>query len=212
MSGKIKAVVFDMDGVLVDAKEWHYLALNRALRLFGYEIERYDHLVTYDGLPTRRKLEILSRDNGLPPTLHGFINELKQLYTIELVHVHCKPSFQHQYALSRLKAEGYLLGVASNAVRNSVELMMGKSNLTPYLDVLLSNEDVKKSKPDPEIYTTSFKRLGVEPEHAVVVEDNEHGVQAARASGAHVLVVDSFEGVTYDAIAAQISRAEGAAS
>jgi HAD superfamily hydrolase (TIGR01509 family) len=212
MPGEIKAVVFDMDGVLVDAKEWHYLALNRALQLFGYEIERYDHLITYDGLPTRRKLEILSRDNGLPPALHGFINELKQLYTTELVHVQCKPSFQHQYALSRLKAEGYLLGVASNAVRASVELMMGKSNLTPYLDVLLSNEDVKKAKPDPEIYTTALARLGVAPQAAVVVEDNEHGVQAARASGAHVLVVESFAGVTYDAIAAQISRVEGAAA
>ncbi len=49
----IKAVVFDMDGVLIDAREWHYEALNRALGLFGYEITRYDHLSTYDGLPTR---------------------------------------------------------------------------------------------------------------------------------------------------------------
>ena len=53
---KIKAIVFDMDGVLIDAKEWHYEALNRALGLFGYGISRYDHLSRYDGLPTRRKL------------------------------------------------------------------------------------------------------------------------------------------------------------
>lgn len=51
---KIKAILFDMDGVLVDAKDWHYEALNQALSLFGMEISRYDHLVTYDGLPTKK--------------------------------------------------------------------------------------------------------------------------------------------------------------
>ena len=56
MEGDIKAVVFDMDGVLIEAKDWHYEALNKALRLFGYEISRYDHLVTYDGISTAKKL------------------------------------------------------------------------------------------------------------------------------------------------------------
>lgn len=53
---KIKAILFDMDGVLIDAKDWHYEALNDALRLFGVEISRYDHLHTFDGLPTKVKL------------------------------------------------------------------------------------------------------------------------------------------------------------
>ena len=70
-----------MDGVLIDAKEWHYEALNKALALFGYQISRYEHLVTYDGLPTRKKLEMLSMEQGLPVQLHSFINEMKQLYT-----------------------------------------------------------------------------------------------------------------------------------
>ena len=64
MRNEIKAIVFDMDGVLIEAKDWHYEALNRALRLFGYEISRYDHLVTYDGLPTSKKLEMLSLEKG----------------------------------------------------------------------------------------------------------------------------------------------------
>ena len=69
MPRKIKAVIFDMDGVLVDAKEWHYNALNRALNLFGQEISRYDHIVTYDGLPTSMKLQMLSMERGLPEDL-----------------------------------------------------------------------------------------------------------------------------------------------
>ena len=82
----IKAVIFDMDGVLIEAKEWHYEALNRALQLFGYEISRLDHLTTYDGLPTKKKLEMLSIENDLPRNLHSFINEMKQLYTVEMVY------------------------------------------------------------------------------------------------------------------------------
>ncbi len=69
----IRAVMFDMDGVLIDAREWHYEALNRALGLLGFTINRYDHLSSYDGLPTRRKLEMLSIERGLPRGLHDFL-------------------------------------------------------------------------------------------------------------------------------------------
>ena len=61
----IKAVIFDMDGVLIDAKEWHYEALNNALKLFGYKISRHDHLVTFDGLPTRAKLQMMTEQEML---------------------------------------------------------------------------------------------------------------------------------------------------
>lgn len=206
----IKAVVFDMDGVLIDAKDWHYEALNRALALFGFGISRYDHLVTYDGLPTRRKLEMLTKERGLPPSLHGFLNDLKQLYTMELVYARCKPTFQHEYALSNLKAAGYKIAVASNSVRNSVEVMMERANLRTYLDALLSNEDVTKGKPDPEIYTAAFARLGVAPSECLVVEDNENGIRAARDAGAHLLVVRDVHDVTLEAITGRITQIQQA--
>ncbi len=206
----IKAVVFDMDGVLIDAKEWHYEALNRALALFGYTISRYDHLVTFDGLPTRKKLEMLSREQGLPRALHSLINELKQKYTIELVHSQCKPCFQHEYALSHLKERGYRIGVASNAVRQSVELMLQKAQLHKYFDLLLSNQDVAKGKPDPEVYLTAVSKLGICAEECLVVEDNQHGIAAARAAGTRVMVVDSVKDVTFDNINRQIAMVGGA--
>lgn len=202
----IRAVIFDMDGVLIDAKDWHYEALNRALNLFGFNISRYDHLVTFDGLPTRKKLEMLSREQGLPFALHGFLNELKQTYTIEIIHARCKPRFQHEYALSRLKADGYLLAVASNSVRKSIELMMEKSALAPYLDGVISNQDVTRPKPDPEIYMQAMSLLSVGSTETLVLEDNPHGLAAARSSGAHVLVVNDPNEVTWDRIAAEIHR------
>ena len=209
---KIKSVIFDMDGVLIDAKDWHYDALNRALSMFGYHISRYDHLITYDGLPTMSKLEMLTLEHGLPKSLHKFLNTLKQIYTMEIVHARCKPVFQHEYALSNLKAAGYQLAVASNSVRNSVEVMMEKSNLSQYLDVLLSNQDVSKGKPDPEIYLKTMERLGRDPKECLVVEDNEHGIRSATAAGAHVLVVKTVHDVTLDNITRAIQRAEGEAA
>lgn len=207
---KIKAVIFDMDGVLIDAKEWHYEALNKALGLFGMEINRLDHLISYDGLPTRRKLEMLSVERGLPQELHEFINTLKQMYTMEMVCLHCKPKFIHQYALARLKKEGYSLAVCSNSIKDSIDAMMKKSGLIKYLDFFLSNEDVAESKPSPMIYKAAFERLCLAPEECLILEDNEHGLQAAYASSAHVLRIDSVCDVNYVNITKMISNIEAA--
>ena len=210
MSSHVKAVVFDMDGVLIDAREWHYEALNRALGLLGYEISRYEHLSSYDGLPTKRKLQMLTVERGLPAELHGFLNSLKQQYTLETVATRCKPVFQHQYALARLKDQGYRLGVASNSVRKTVMEMMERSDLLQYLDVVVSNEDVTRAKPDPEMYLKAMDALGVQPRETVVVEDNENGVRAATDAGAHVMVVGGPEDVQLQAIEARISTVRDA--
>ena len=197
MSSQIKAVIFDMDGVLIDAKDWHYEALNRALSLFGMEISRYDHLVTYDGLPTRRKLEMLTMERGLPEALHAFLNELKQEYTMEITATRCRPSFQHQYLLAKLKSYGYKVAVCSNSVRESVALMMQKASLMEYLDFYLSNQDVSVGKPDPEIYFKAIEKLGLKPEECLVVEDHHNGILAARAAGTHLLEVTGVEEVNW---------------
>jgi beta-phosphoglucomutase len=202
----IKAVLFDMDGVLIDAKDWHYEALNRALGHFGLSISRDSHLSTFDGLPTRQKLKMLSKSRGLPEELHEFINALKQSYTQEISQTRCKPSFNHQYALSKLKHEGYRLAVCSNSVRQSVETMMQLSALMPFLDFVISNEDVLNGKPDPEMYLRAMSALDVKPEECLILEDNEHGIQAAISSGGHLLKIGIPDDVTYRSIKARITE------
>jgi beta-phosphoglucomutase len=189
MSTKIRAVLFDMDGVLIDAKEWHYEALNMALSLFGMPISRLDHLTTFDGLPTLKKLEMLSIERSLPRELHDFINEMKQRYTLQMVHNRCKPDFIHEYALSWLKSHDYRVAVCSNSVRASIELMMDKASLKPYLDLIVSNQDVAHGKPHPEIYQKAIAYFNLLPSECLVVEDHENGIRAAVAAGAHVLEV-----------------------
>lgn len=204
----IKAILFDMDVVLIDAKDWHYEALNRALEHFGYTISRESHLSTFDGLPTRQKLRMLSSSRGLPEGLHDFLNALKQAYTLEISYQRCKPVFNHQYALSRLKKDGYKLAVCSNSVRQSIEAMMRLSSLSTHLDLIVSNQDVEKGKPDPEMYLKAMQSLNVEPKECLILEDNEHGIQAAVASGGHLLKIGVPDDVTYQAITTLISEVE----
>lgn len=202
----IKAVIFDMDGVLIDAKDWHYEALNKALDLFGHKISRYDHLVTYDGLPTKKKLEMLSLEGNLPRGLHDLINQMKQVYTMEMTYTKCKPLFTHQRALSLLKERGMKLGVCSNSIRQTIDLMMEKSDLAKYLDHTLSNQDVTASKPNPEIYNKMIKHFNLKPEECLILEDNENGIKAAIDSGAHLLKVEQIYDVNFENIINKIER------
>lgn len=201
----IQAILFDMDGVLIDARDWHYEALNRALELFGLAIDRDAHLATYDGLPTRKKLELLSKAKGLPIGLHAFVNELKQKHTLEIAYSRCKPTFVHQRAMAKLKERGMRTAVCSNSVRNSIELMMRLSQLDRYLDLVVSNEDVENPKPAPEIYLKAMNAFGLHPHECLILEDNEHGIAAATASGAHVMVIRNPSDVVYEVLEKRIS-------
>lgn len=204
----VTSVVFDMDGVLVDAQEWHYEALNIALRQHGFEISRSEHESCFDGLPTRRKLEMLSHERGLPWDLHNVISAEKQRLTVELAARHCRPVESRVEVLITLRQRGYKLGVASNSIRSSVALMLQASGMLGYFDIILSNEDVTRPKPDPEIYGRAFQKLGSQPWQALIVEDSAHGLAAAYASGAHVLRVRSPNEVTLSNISHALSHPE----
>lgn len=208
MSKKITTILFDMDGVLIEAKDWHYEALNKALKLFGFEISRYEHLHAFDGLPTKEKLKMISSQYYLPESLHPFINEIKQNFTMDYVNQYCHPVFTHEYALSKLKAEGYYIAVCSNSIRHTIDVMMNKSGLTPYLDLIVSNEDVKKSKPDPEIYVKAMDMLMVSPKECVICEDNINGIAAAKASGGNLMKINEISDVNYENIKNFINELE----
>lgn len=199
----IKAVFFDMDGVLIDAKEWHYDALNKALSYFGFQISRDAHLSMFDGLPTFRKLDILTLSQGLPKGLHNHINELKQKYTIQYSYKNCKPTFNHRYALSKLSKK-YKIAVCSNSIRNTVETMMDLSGLREYLNLIISSQDVKCPKPDPEMFIKAIKTFSLKPQECLILEDNENGILAAKACGAHLMKIATPDDVQFENIEKKI--------
>ena len=198
MNSRPKAVLFDMDGVLVDAREWHYLALNEALEPFGYCISHEDHLARFNGLSTRAKLEILSEEFGFPLSLHSIVDAVKQERTLRIAGQYCFPNVQHQILLSRLKQKGIPIGVVTNSIKKSAEALLGFAQLLDFVDVLVTNQDVEKQKPNPECYLLACKRIRVEPSEVLVIEDGEYGAMAATAAGCEVIRVDSPSDVSLE--------------
>jgi beta-phosphoglucomutase len=151
---------------------------------------------------------MLSMERGLPEALHGFINQMKQLYTMEVIYARCKPTFHHQFALARLQTRGYRMAVCSNSIRDSIALMMERAGLLPMLEFFLSNEDVVKPKPAPDMYLAAIARLGLHASECLVIEDNPNGIKAARDAGAHVMCVNDVRDVNLVNIEQTIARME----
>lgn len=191
---KYRAVLFDLDGVLVEMVNTHFLAFNKALSLFGFGMTEEEHMKNYNGLPTRIKLEKMV---DLPKALHPMILSLKARYTKEMVRDVCKPSYDKIMMLHGLKKEGFKLACCSNAIKESVVEMLKHSELLDFFDVVIGNDEGFKPKPDPAIYIGAMLKLDVKPSECLIVEDSPVGVEAAQLSGGRVVIVKNPKDVNY---------------
>ena len=203
---KTKLVIFDLDGVLVEAKNIHYDALNEALGE-QYTISWAEHLSTYDGLKTNQKLEMLSERKGLPTELHKEIWEGKQKLTLQKLK-ELQPSQTLQSVMDTLVEDGYKIAVCSNSIRKTVLTVLSKLGIMEYMDLVISNEDVKNSKPHPEMYWKAISMMSVLPEETLIVEDSPYGLLAASRSKSHVLRVRNPQEVTYTNIFKKLTEIE----
>ena len=200
--GKQKLIVFDLDGVLVESRDLHYKSLNMALEKVSpdFKIGYEEHLTTYDALPTTKKLELLSANKNLPKDRHNEVWRLKQQMTQKVIMEEYKEDERIKKILEKLKEEGYILYCASNAVFNTIKLILLKKGFMEYFDYFISCEDVINSKPNPEIYNRCIARAGVRPSDCLIIEDSHIGREAVLNSGAHLCEVSSPVDVTYELI------------
>ena len=194
----IKLVIFDLDGVLVEAKSIHYESLNKALDP-QFAINWDEHLLTYDGLKTNQKLEMLHIKKGLPQELFKQVWDKKQYYTLKSLK-ELKPSPQLQVCMDLLIQSGYKLAVCSNSIRKTVLTVLSRLDIIDRFDLILSNEDVQNSKPHPEIYWKAISMMGCLPEETLIIEDSPFGLLAANRSKSHVMRVESPKDITYNNI------------
>jgi HAD superfamily hydrolase (TIGR01509 family) len=200
----IKLIVFDLDGVLVEAKNIHFETFNKALGE-DYAIEWNEHLSTYDGLKTNQKLDMLTERKGLPAGEHKRIWNDKQKYTLEALSK-LEPNTQLRICMDTLIADGYKLAVCSNSIRKTVLTVLSKFDIIDCFDLIISNEDVKNSKPHPEMYWKAMSKIGVLPEETLIVEDSPFGLLAANRSKANVMRVASPREVSYININKHINK------
>ena len=193
--------IFDLDGVLIDSKELHFEALNEALREFGpqFEISHRDHSTKYDGLSTKRKLEILNLEKGFPIEHFESVWKLKQDITVRMLG-EIEQDEELVSFMDYLQDIGLKLAVASNSVRNTIDIVLKNLGINNYFSLILSNEDVKSSKPHPEIYWKTMMHFGVVPDVTVIFEDSYVGRLAAQRSGARLIPIDNRKDLTWQKI------------
>jgi len=205
-----KLVIFDLDGVLIDSRELHYQALNDALRSADskYVINRDEHLSTYDGLPTKAKMKLLSEQKGLPASMHDIVWRKKQDATIERINdlEQCPKLIQ---ICLNIKNRGYKIAVASNSIRNTVKTTLLRLGIMDYIEYFQTNEDVMRSKPYPQMYWNCMNALNAIPATTIIIEDSHIGRQGAIDSGSKLLPVEDPHDVTWERIEQAINELEG---
>lgn len=187
----IKAVIFDLDGVIVDTKDLHYQALNEAISNHdkNYIIPYDAHISLFDGLSTKEKLNILV-EKGLSKKFVEKIKTNKQSITESLLNKTIKRN-QNLITLFRgIKDRGYKIAVATNSIKKSLINILNKLELINLVDFKISNEDVNNIKPHSEIYLKTFIHFGLNPKNCLIIEDSKIGREAAHMSGAFVYEID----------------------
>jgi len=196
-----KLIIFDLDGVLIESRELHFRALNSALARISpqFVIPREEHLSTYDGLNTTRKLEILSELKGLDRKFFDQIWSDKQTATSKLIKEFPKNNKLRQM-FATINSQGIKIAVASNSIRETVKLALLSVGVIEFVDYFVSNEDVSRSKPYPEMYWKCMTAMNSLPKTTVIIEDSHIGRQGAIDSGAYLVPVKNSDDLTFEKI------------
>jgi len=191
-------IFFDLDGVLIDLKELHrdaYISAWNELNPTN-TIDCAFHSKFLEARSTNDKIPICNKHLNTSATIHD-VSTLKQTITKDLL--------KDFYGLNSvaetirwLKGQGHVLACCSNSIRNTIHVVLGKLNILDQFSLILSNEDVTQTKPNPEIYLKAASHFGVDPSTCIVFEDSVIGKRAATDAGCHVIPVTNANDITVD--------------
>lgn len=185
----MKAVIFDMDGVIVNTNPYHRTAWREFYQRYGKTLSDADFVAHVSGKHnTDIVAHLFAGQTLVPDEVLRLGNEkealFRELYRPDIVPIDGLTDF-----LKALKAADVLTAVATSAPVENLDFVIDALGLRPYFDALLNESMVSRPKPDPEIYRKAMAMLSVEPGESIVFEDSMAGIQAAKASGATVVGV-----------------------
>lgn len=180
---KIKALLFDLDGTLIDSEKFHFDCWNEFLHPYGVTLELKDWLTNYAGIPLPQNAKTLVERYKIDTDLADFIAKREQLTYEEFK---TKDITLMPFALEFVQffyEKGLTLAVVTASLRVDVEAVFERNGLAKYFKLFITRTDVNKSKPDPESYNVCVERLGLQKDECLVFEDTVNGVKSAMAAG-----------------------------
>lgn len=181
----VKAVIFDMDGVLVETEEYYF---NRRMAFLKEKnIEPLSKkMEDYIGLDNKSIWDRMLGDTSLREGLYAEYVSFRENNPVEFQSLLRKDV---PYVFERLTESGISIAIASSSERPDIERMLDQCSLRKYIDCYLSGEDCQKTKPDPEVYLRTLHELALPKEECVVVEDSAIGIEAAKGAGLFVFAM-----------------------
>lgn len=190
MIKKIKAVLFDMDGLMIDSEPLHLQAFNRVLEKYGKHLTEEENKERYIGLSDEDEaLDMVDRFR-LPISAEEVVRQ-KQIIFMQLLKSQIVAQAGLINLLKNLKQNGYKTAIASSSGLDEIKTVISGLGIDSYIDAYCSAEEVKNGKPAPDVYLLAAKKVGVDPSECLVLEDAPKGVQAGKAAGMTVFAIPS---------------------
>jgi beta-phosphoglucomutase len=186
MTNHVQAVIWDLDGVILDSSEEHRLAWHRMAKDEGLPFTDEQFWTSF-GMRNDRIFTLLWKE--IPAERIPELAERKEAYYRKLIRAKAAPLPGAIELLSELRAAGYPQALASSTPLKNIAVISEALHLDKYLNALISGESVPHGKPAPDVFLKAAQTLGVTPEHCLVIEDAVAGVQAAHAGGMRCLAV-----------------------
>ena len=182
----MKAVIFDMDGVLVDSQPYHFKADIETMSEYGV-IKDQKFYEAFAGTLTDNRMRTLRDMFGLDVPAEELIEKREKMILDIMANEDIKPVSGIPEFLRSIKALGLKTAVASSSGIELIKLVLDRLGIAVYFDSITSGNDVKRGKPSPDIFLLAAERIGAEPSECLVVEDSENGVKAAKSAGMKAL-------------------------
>ena len=182
----MKAVIFDMDGVLVDSQPYHFKADIETMSEYGV-VKDQKFYEKFAGTLTSDRMRILKDLFKLDIPVEEMVKKREDMILEIMAREDIKPVSGIPEFLKSIKNRGLKTAVASSSGYDLIGLILSRLGISEYFDSITSGNDVKRGKPSPDIFLLAAERIGAEPSECLVVEDSENGVKAAKSAGMKAL-------------------------
>lgn len=186
----MKAIIFDMDGVLIDSEPLNIEAEIDIMKSFGVDID-ISEMERFTGVTNTSMWKTLKSRYNLEMSVEALVVHSNHVKKQKIRQMDIKPIDGIEDLINYAISKGYKLGVASSSPMDMIQLVINKFGLMDAFHVLVSGEEVKNSKPAPDVFLKAISLLGVMPKDCFVIEDSTHGVAAAKAAGVTCIGFDN---------------------